>query len=407
MALAERMLRAAALRDVASALESFLNEDLPALLGPLPKKDGEVFHSRSTRTICSAVGRLRLQRDYYVGPDGGRYPLDEQLGLHRQYTPAVVDLMCWTAAMDNSFALAEETFRRLAGLAIPGRQIQRVINERAAVASDWQQKRPPDVLKQAADILTVQTDMTGIPMRKEDLVDIKGKQPDGSAKTRQIKVGCVFTQSKDGTGAYPFTPGSATYLSAFTDPVDFGKSLYAEALKRGYAMARKTVFLGDGADWIWNIATDRFKGAVQIVDFYHACEHLHSLIEVFEPDERKLRERFARWRTRLKNNGLAGIIRDAEAFSPSLSSAKRKNLSEQLAYFYKHAQRMRYRTFLKQGFLIGSGAVEGACRHIVAQRAKLSGMRWHPSGAHNVLVFRCLIKSSLFDDFCVSSKRAA
>jgi hypothetical protein len=407
MAWIERTLRDASLRDVARLLESFLNHELPGLLAQAHLQPNERFHSHQTRTVTTVLGPITLRRPYYRSPQGGRYPLDEALGLHDQYTPAVVQLMCWAGAMDSSFELASETLARFAGLTIPGRQVQRVVNALGPQASTWMHTRDSQSSPAPVEVLNIQTDMTGIPARPEELQDIKGKQPDGSAKTRQIKLGCVFTQSRDTQGRPQRDPFSSTYLAAFCDRIDFGTLLWAEAMKRGYATARKAVFIGDGAEWIWNLVNDRFKGAVQIVDFYHACEHLHALCQALEPDEQRAKTLFKSWRKRLKNNGLPRILHEASLRMASLSVTAREAAEAELPYFQTNAARMTYRTFRRKGYFIGSGAIEGACRHIVAQRTKLSGMRWLCSGAENVLAFRCLIKSNLFDAYGNSYRKAA
>lgn len=391
--------------DGARLLEGLLNEIASTLT--VVVKPGEHLHSHPARMLTTVLGPMTLRRAYYRGPQGGRYPFDEALGIHDQYTPAVIHLMCWAAAMDSSFELASATLSRFAGLTIPGRQIQRVVNVFGPQAEAFMQNRKADRLHKTVDVLNIQTDMTGIPARPEELEGIQGKQPDGSAKTRQIKLGCIFTQSK-GADAHPLRdPSSSTYLAAFTDPGTFGNQLWEEALKRGYASARKVVFLGDGAEWIWNLVQERFKGVVEIVDFYHACEHLHDLCKILETDEVRSQALFKRWRYRLKNNGLPGILTDVRARLPHQKPEVRENLEKQLPYFVTNSHRMTYKTFRKQGFFIGSGAIEGACRHIVAQRTKLSGMRWLCSGAQHVLAFRCLIKSNLFDNYCNQFSAAA
>lgn len=388
-------------------IEGLLNHELSGLMvTPLLKK-GERLHSWQERTVTTALGPIRLRRAYYQGPRGGRYPLDEMLGLHEQYTPSVVQLMCWAGAMDSSFELASETLYRFARLDIPGRQIQRVVNTFGPKAAEWMDRREAAPRQEPVEILNIQTDMTGIPSRPEELKGIKGKQPDGTAKTRQIKVGCVFTQSRDAKGEPRRDPLSSTYLAGFCDRVDFGHRLWLEALKQGYGSARTTVFLGDGAEWIWNLATDRFANAVQIVDFYHACQHLYALCTALEPNEEKAKALYEKWRSRLKNNGLPGIMKEAEALVPDLPTEAQSAARDQLPYFQHNAHRMEYGTFRRKGYFIGSGAVEGACRHIVAQRTKLSGMRWSCTGAENVLAFRCLIKSNIFDEYCENYKQAA
>jgi len=381
-------------------VEQFLNQELPQLLPRAALRPGEQFHSWRQRQVLTLAGPIQLRRAYYLGPKGGRCPLDEQLGLHQQYTPAVAQLMCWAGAMDPSFEQASQTLKRFAGLDIPNRQVPRVLQHYAAHATAWIHARPSPPRSRPVDILNLQADMTGIPMRPEELRDVRGKQPDGSAKTRQIKLGCVFTQSRDAHGNPQRDPFSSTYVSTFGEVGDLSTLLHAEALKRGYATARTVVFLGDGAEWIWNMVQDRFRGAVEIVDFYHACEHLHLLCQTLEADPTRAQALYQAWRRRLKRNGLPRLLEQVTQRATRLHAATRESLTDQLRYFRNNAHRMTYRTFRRKGYFIGSGAIEGACRHIVAQRTKLSGMRWLRTGAANVLAFRCLIQSNLFDDYC-------
>lgn len=403
----EKFLRAAAMNDLRELVESFLNEELPLLLPESEMGDNEKIHSVRTRKVMTLFGPITLCRSYYRGAQSGRYPMDDILGLHGKYTQSVTQLMCWAGAMDDSFELASETLKRFAGLDIPGRQVQRIVKKCAPKAERWNSKRPADTRQKPVEIINIQTDMTGIPVRLEELEGIKGKAPDGKPKTRQIKVGCVFSQSKGENGEHQRDPFSSSYIAEFASPHDHANALWNEAIKRGYATAHEKVFLGDGAEWIWNIASDRFKDAVQIVDFYHACEHLHTICKLLEQDEQRMQALFKKWRRRLKNNGLSRLLYDIEQRANKFKPELKQAVLDELPYFRKNAHRMTYRTFIRKGYFIGSGAVEGACRHIVAQRAKLSGMRWLCRGAQNVLTFRSIIKSGFFDDFCNSWQNAA
>ena len=136
------------------------------------------------------------------------------------------------------------------------------------------------------------------------------------------------------------------------------------------------------------------------MDFFHACEHLHLLCQTLEADPTRAQTLFRTWRRRLKRNGLPRLLEEATRRAAALDVARRQSVADQLPYFRDNAARMTYGTFRRKGYFIGSGAIEGACRHIVAQRTKLSGMRWLRSGAADVLTFRCLIQSNLFEQYC-------
>lgn len=126
--------------------------------------------------------------------------------------------------------------------------------------------------------------MTGIPIRPEEPAGIRGKkQTNGLAKTRQIELGCVFIQSLDTNGESQRDP-STSHFASFEDISNFGKGLQTEACTRGYATIQVVVFFGVGADWKWNMAVDRFRGAVHILECFRACEHLLQLCEIHEPN---------------------------------------------------------------------------------------------------------------------------
>lgn len=231
----ETALRAAVLKDTAALLEEFLNRELPHLLPPEALRPGEQFHSWRTRRVMTLAGPIRLRRAYYRGPQGGRCPLDERLGLSEQYTPAVAQLMCWAGAMEASFDRAAQMLQRFAGLAICSRQIPRLLKRFAASAADWMARRPAPTPARPVDILNLQADMTGIPMRPEELREVPAHTPDGNPKTRQIKLGGVFTQSTDAHGNPQRDPCSSTYVATFGEVTDFAALLHAEALNPTFA----------------------------------------------------------------------------------------------------------------------------------------------------------------------------
>jgi hypothetical protein len=187
MAWIERTLRDASLRDTARLLESFLNHELPQLLGEAPLQPGERFHSHQTRKVCTGVGPIQLRRAYYRADCGGRYPLDEALGLYDQYTPATVQLMCWAAAMDSSFELASETLARFAGLDIPGHQVQRVVNAFGQQAATWMNQRESDEISKPVKILNIQTDMTAFPRAPRNSKASKASSPTAPPRPSRLK----------------------------------------------------------------------------------------------------------------------------------------------------------------------------------------------------------------------------
>jgi hypothetical protein len=170
-----------------------------------------------------------------------------------------------------------------------------------------------------------------------------------------------------------------------------------EARRRGAGHIRQLVVLGDGAAWIWNLAGQHFPEATQIVDLYHAREHLHDpakLLEFMLGDHKRpwLDARLAE----LDAGDISAICAAAHVFP--LTGRKASELSTALGYFEHNAHRMHYARFRKLGMFIGSGAVEAGCKAVVGQRLKLSGMRWSMPGAPGILTLRCLEASNRWEE---------
>src|SRR5208282_2257354 len=138
-------------------------------------------------------------------------------------------------------------------------------------------------------------DATGVPVVKKETVGRPGKTSGQPAHTRDAKLGCVFTQATWDPKGYPVRDAdSTTYTGAIEIADDFGKRLYREACQRGWSRAQKKVVMGDGAEWIWNIAAEHFSGAVQIVDRYHARQHLWEVARKLHPNEEREQQRWVR-----------------------------------------------------------------------------------------------------------------
>ena len=241
-------------------------------------------------------------------------------------------------------------------------------------------------------------DGTGVPARPEELVGRTGKQADGSARTREVKLAAVFTHARPAPGQRPFRDvASTSSLADIVEAVEFGLPVRQEAFRRGMAAARIVVFLGDGAKWVWELARVNFPGAIWILDFFHAVEHVAQLVKLLYGDGNdRSKKTFRRWRKALRRNRIGWIIALAKRDLPK-SENTRELAQKEVDYFENNRPRMQYQTFLEAGYFIGSGVVEAGCKAVVGQRLKQSGMRWSVVGARQILTFRCAIASGLFD----------
>jgi len=395
-------LRAALLADGRTLLEQFLNQEQLHLAGAATRA-GERCYAERPRTCQTVFGAVTLQRDYYRHAASGqtRWPLDEALGLVQNCTPALARMMCRAGSLEP-FEAASQSLACYAGVAVVGRRIQRLLQVVGPAIEKWTgQLAPPQPLP-VVPVFYVEADGTGVPMRKGQLKGCRGRQPDGTAKGREVKLGCVFTQhGVDGEG-YPLRdPDSTSYLASFAGAKAFGAALRVEAQHRGIAGALKTVFLGDGAAWLWNLARINFPGAICILDLYHATEHLTVLTDaLYGPGTSRAKTQFTEWLRRFKDepDGVATVLGAAEADLPK-PRARRKLARQQIQYFRKNQKRMAYACFRQQGLFLGSGVIEAGCKTTVGQRVKQSGMFWNVAGSQNVLSTRCAIFSHRYEQY--------
>jgi hypothetical protein len=237
-------------------------------------------------------------------------------------------------------------------------------------------------------------------MTRHELKGRRGKQLDGSARTREVKLGCVFTQTAlDDRGRPVRDPDSTTFVGNIESAEQFGERIFSEAVHRGLDQARRIVVLGDGATWIKNIAETHFPDATQIIDLYHSREHVAALAKTLYPDSaKKAAHHRARWWDKLDQGNIETILAAARRrlkARPDLSEKARTETN----YLNNHKDKMRYAHFRDQGLFIGSGIIEAACRSVIGQRLKQSGMEWSLRGANAIISLRCTQKSRRTDDY--------
>jgi hypothetical protein len=381
---------------------------LPGLRVPGDEtQPGERRIPDQTRTAHTLFGDIPVVRNYYHRPaDGsGRFPLDDALGLIDGYTPGLATLIGRCAA-EHPFKRAEESFRAYTGLTVDARQFPRLAERIGPLAERFLRANLPSK-EQTPPRVYVATDGTGAPLRHEELKGRKGRQADGTSQTHEIKVGAIFTQHPV-VGEKPWRDlDSNTYVATTQRAEPFGQMMRAEFCRRFATPPSQVVFLADGAAWNWELQRIFFPMAIGIVDFYHAAEHVTQVLDLIKdrhtPAGRKCRKR---WVKLLLRGRLDSFLSEARAAFPP---DKREIGEKALDYFEKNRDRMRYRYFRDCGYFIGSGVVEAACKTIVAQRLKGSGMHWSECGLSHVLALRTAILSRRYEEFwrCHQSLPAA
>jgi hypothetical protein len=355
------------------------------------------YRAKSADTV---LGPVAICRAWYHCDrcHHGLAPRDEQLGIAGQSMSPGLRKMTARAAAAVPFAAAARLVSELAGITVTGKRAGRraeadgqaaaaaTAAESAAVMAGTLALLPPAPMPGK---LYVAIDGTGVPMVAAETEGRPGKSEDGRAHTREVKMACAFTQTcLDQQGRPVRDPGSSSYLATFAPAADFGILMAAEARRRGAARIRQLTVLGDGAVWIWNLAAQHFPQATQIVDLFHAREHVHELANLAARLLAGHRDQWLAERLAELDAGdidaLLAAGRDLR-FLGSLAAERDKALH----YFQTNAHRMRYKHFRALGLFVGSGTVEAGCKAVIGQRLKLSGMRWTEQGATGILTLRC------------------
>ena len=368
---------------------------------------------RRVKGLLTTLGAVPFRRSFYQCEQcsQSRFPDDERLDIvNTPYSPGVRRLMA-RAGSQTQFEQAAEDLLCYAGLKIEPREIERVAEEVGRQVEQWLSEEQvqlvhtgvsaPPQLEPGAKFY-ISFDGTGIPVRKSELVGRKGKQADGSARTREVKLGCVFTQvGLDKEGHPQRDPDSTTYVGAIESSTLFGWRMYAEALRRGLEQAQTVIVLTDGQRYNRTITQTHFPGAVHIVDLFHAFEHLTLIAQILWGPEA---ESPKAWRNLLEAGQIKRLVSQAGKKLPSSPKAK-KSLSKELGYFENNASCMCYAEYRERNFFVGSGVVEAGCRTVIGERLKQSGMRWSVRGANAIIALRCCILSGRFEDFWASRTR--
>ena len=380
---------------------------------PVECSCGTIMKSKGIveKILTTIMGRVSYGRSRYECPECGqtRYPGDEELDVvDTGRTPGLRRMMS-RAGSRQTFKEAKEDLKVYAGIEVSAKDVERVAERIGEHVEKWQdaeretllQTEVPLLEDKSIPVLYIEMDGTGVPMVRAETEGTKGKQPDGTAKTREAKLGCIFTQTtKDKDGRPIRDPGSTSFVGAIETVEEFGKRIEAEAIRRGLYNAYRVIVLGDGAAWIRGLCELRFPYAQQIIDLYHAREHVANLCKLlFNGNEKNLLRYRMQWWTHLDEGNVEKIICQARKMLSKVQADTLQKIVGELYYLEENKTRMRYADFRKQGLFVGSGVIEAGCKSIIAARLKQSGMEWTVKGANAIIALRCAIVSNRFEDF--------
>jgi hypothetical protein len=417
----EMAMRAAMHRAGAAALSQLLRGDPPGPDEreiPCPCGHKARYREMRSRRVLTAVGEVELLRAWYLCPHchTGQCPGDVVLDIEKVDLSPGVRRMLALVGSEAPFDHGHRQIELLAGLEVTAKAVERTAETIGADIAQGEQREIqramqldlPIVVGQPVPILYVEMDGTGVPVVKAETVGRSGKMSGQPAHTREVKIGSVFTQTTwDKEGYAIRDPDSTTYVAAIETAAEFGKRIYLEAWNRGWARAEKKAVIGDGAEWIWNIADLHFPGAIQIVDLFHARQHLWDVARRLYPNQDAEQKC---WMTIHQDDLLdEGKIEDLVAALRSIDSSNPELLEKirtEADYFEKNTERMRYPKFRAQHLFVGSGVIEAGCKTIIGCRCKQSGMFWTVRGANSILALRCCQFNGRFEDYW-AARRAA
>ena len=363
------------------------------------------------KVIDTVLGPVTLKRAWYHCRRcrHGLAPRDTELGVTGMSMSPGLAAMNDLAATSGPFAGAARLIGELAGIRLTVKRVERAAEASGTAAALAVRERarlittrrivplPPSPLP---DKLYAVIDGTGVPMTGKETAGRRGKGEDGRARTREAKLAVYFTQDELDKDGYPVRdPDSTSVITTFGPAAEFGKLVRAEGIRRGADHIRQFTVIGDGAPWIWGIASEKFPEATQVVDLYHAREHIHSLTRAVEFMLGGRRDEWLEKRLEdLDYGDIEGIERAVRQY-PFLG-VKKDEVDRELGYFLTNAPRMRYHWFRSRGLFVGSGVVEASCKNLIGARLKQSGMHWTLPGADAIITLRAEEASRHWNEIC-------
>ncbi len=366
---------------------------------PCPCGGRARYHLTRERVLITRHGELRLARPYYHCPTchHGFVPLDAALGLDADTT--TTQLRCWLSGLAArlTFSDATQVLLELTGVQVSVSTTTRTAlavgaaldQAQEQAAHQWVAGRQPPVDRKPRR-LYISGDGKLVPLRAAWKRD--GSLGELACHWGECKSAVIY---ETGTGAHG-DEGVVhrRSLGTMADCHQLEPQLAVAAHQSGVAFAREVVFLADGAPWLWQIAAAQFPRAIQILDYYHASEHLYTVAHARFGEGTAAAKAWVQARQgELLADQVRAVLLAIAAWKPKSRTAKQLRHRE-FRYFRRNTERLRYGTFRKKGYQISSGIMEATCKHVVGQRLDQAGMHWRPEAATAIVALRAALLSS-------------
>jgi len=341
---------------------------------------GSEYQYQRAGTLLTIVGQVHYKRAYYRCPycHRGHHPLDISLGLRPGQISAELESLSGMTGVQLPFGQGSQLFESLTLISLSDHSIakatQAIGYEVQVQEAEWKE------LSNNEEWLQKQERVVDRPKRLYGAIDaakmhIRGENED---PWKDLKVGAWFTTTakppKNPDDDWKIEAQEMTYYCDSMPSHQFGELLWATGCQRQAHLAEELVFLGDGAEWIWSLVEHYYPQAVQIVDWFHACEYFAPIANAAFSDEDQRQDWISQIRTDLWYGELASVIHTCQSLCDHPQAAI--PAIKAVTYFTNNQHRMDYPTYRSLGYQIGSGTIESGCKQIVSQRIKISGAIW-------------------------------
>ena len=341
--------------------------------------------------LRSELGELKLVLDYGQDRATGQWgsPVRQAWGLvpHQKITPALAEKLCFTVTATGSYEEAAQVASKWSAR-IDDSTVHALVQRTGARAEELAQARyeqePPERAPQRQPSTLGVLMVDGCQVRHRGPGWGKKKTKQERAPWHELKVGVFYrqessVQTEGGRGLL----ADKMVVSWTGEPMELGRRLNWEARREGLGRAENILFLGDGAAWVWNLQQDRWPGAVGLLDFYHAGEHVWELGRAVAGEKPPALEQWVQPRLHDLRHGREQRVLGQMARLKRRAGQAGKTIQREQNYFATHAGRMNYQEIARKGWPIGSGAVESACRQKQC-RFKRCGQFWTGLGLRHL-----------------------
>jgi hypothetical protein len=367
---------------------------------------GEAVYVRQREaTLRTVLGKVKYRRAYYLcaACRHGRYPLDERLGLRPNAMSGELERLAGMMGVERPFEQGSRLFEEMTLLSLSDHSLDKA----AQAYGEEQMKRENEWETEAADMNRLLKHKRTVkpPRRLYGAIDggrvrIRGEEGVEDAVWRELKVGAWFTtRAQPPTkpdGEWSIRAENIHYYADICEAETFSRLVWSTSFQHHVQLAGELIILGDGARWIWDLVDEHYPHAIQIVDWFHACEYLDPVAKVAFHDQARREAWVAQTKTALWKGRLDEVI---AACRQHVDPHRQDDPAQKAATYYtNNRHRMHYPTYRANGYHIGSGTIESGIKQIGTQRMKVAGAIWNFEPARKVAKARAAYLSDQWDE---------